>query len=723
MNSSNEEENASRRGAYTRNRQRIGTYPFITTYQSDLDCAWGQSSQGRDGAPPRKEDQGIERLPDQGACVRLCGGDPIVYGDLQSWAEWAREHGAAEIEIDGPGFSLADDHHWENLKRVNPGAVRVHLATTDPERSLEWTGRDEVVEQSIKGLHRLLSASIPAACVIPINGLTVATLTQSVIDLATEFQGQVPIILERMPLRTEDEKSWKELEGLNAALAELPTPLPGDTQLWFDHLKGYPACMLEPGNQRPGWFAVSSHPRPIESMPSPEKCADCSFQKSCNWYPMGAAPAYVMTPLGEDIAPELLDHASWHTRDQGLGRDGQQILELDLPDLVCFAPYAAVAINELKHRPVPCAQSWVHTTMDGPEEQAVMDLDKESYQALADQAQERYKVGPFDVQNEDWSIMDMWNGPLHREMRAQMVEGGPSRRCRDMCRVLLGVEKKRGLVNLTQPDSDLTEAVAANRRLLLKELNEGKSILTAKPLELSIGVASKCNITCGFCVGPEGHYGELTDQRLEQVIELLPTLMQLSVVGPGEPLMSPNFLKLLEHIADHGYPSLLVSLTTNGTLLSKKWLERHANIRWSVFRISLNAGSAQTHSAMTGKHFWDRLRESIQMLSEMNADTNNSLRLTLSCVLSKQVMGDMMNFAELVDQSGAQIILEPMTGNLGNLSPYLNEPMTQQVAEECAEVAQSFAIRNRDIHRAFEGMHRYALERIKKQDFEELPWR
>ena len=64
-----------------------------------------------------------------------------------------------------------------------------------------------------------------------------------------------------------------------------------------------------------------------------------------------------------------------------------------------------------------------------------------------------------------------------------------------------------------------------------------------------------------------------------------------------------------------------------------------------------------------------------------------------------------------------------MTGNLGNLSPYLNEPMTQQVAEECAEVAQSFAIRNRDIHRAFEGMHRYALERIKKQDFEELPWR
>jgi molybdenum cofactor biosynthesis enzyme MoaA len=695
----------------------------VTTYQSDLNCAWGQSSQGQDRTAPRKEDQGIERLPGSGVCIRLSGGDPIVYGDLQSWADWAREHSAAELEIDGPGFSLIQDEHWNNLLAVKPGAMRIRLATTDTEKSHQWTGRDDVVRDSLEGMHRLSKASIPTACVIPINTITVATLTQTVLDLSEEFQGALPIILERVPLRTQDEQTWDELEGLNEALAQLPSPLPGDTQLWFDHLKGYPACMLSPENQRPGWFPVASHPRNPEQMPNAKHCTECSFQKSCNWYPMGPAPEQVMTPLGADIHPELLEHASWHTRDQGLGRDGQQILELDRPDLVCFAPYAAVAINELKHRPVPCAQSWVHTTMDGPEEQAVMELDGETYQALADQAQERYKVGPFDVQNEDWSIMDMWNGPLHREMRAQMYEGGPSRRCRDMCRVLLGVEKKRGLVNLTQADSELSEAVAANRRLLLKELNEGKSILTAKPLELSIGVASKCNITCGFCVGPEGHYGELTDQRLEQVIELLPTLIQLSVVGPGEPLMSPNFLKLLEHIADHGYPSLLVSLTTNGTLLSRKWLERHANIRWSVFRISLNAGSAATHAAMTGKHFWDRLSESIKMLAEMNSNPDDSLRLTLSCVLSKQVMGDMMGFAELVNESGAQIILEPMTGNLGNLSPYLNESMTQDVADECATVARSFAIRNREIHRAFEGMQRYALDRLKNKDFEELPWR
>jgi hypothetical protein len=47
-----------------------------------------------------------------------------------------------------------------------------------------------------------------------------------------------------------------------------------------------------------------------------------------------------------------------------------------------------------------------------------------------------------------------------------------------------------------------------------------------------------------------------------------------------------------------------VSLTTNGTLLTPSFLARHAAVRWSHVRVSLNAGSEATHARMTGKRLF-----------------------------------------------------------------------------------------------------------------------
>jgi hypothetical protein len=94
----------------------------------------------------------------------------------------------------------------------------------------------------------------------------------------------------------------------------------------------------------------------------------------------------------------------------------------------------------------------------------------------------RWGYRAFVPADEDWPIDAMWNGPLVRHMRAQMLRGGPSDRCRGNCRVMLGVEEPF-FDALTHPDAELTPAVVANRRLLLEEINAGRDALTAKPLE------------------------------------------------------------------------------------------------------------------------------------------------------------------------------------------------------------------------------------------------
>jgi MoaA/NifB/PqqE/SkfB family radical SAM enzyme len=263
--------------------------------------------------------------------------------------------------------------------------------------------------------------------------------------------------------------------------------------------------------------------------------------------------------------------------------------------------------------------------------------------------------------------------------------------------------------------------VVANRARLRDEICRGATVLDSTPLELTLGVSAHCNFTCGFCSGPEGKYGELSERRLAEVISWLPSLMQLTVVGPGEPLMSVTFRELLERIATDGYPSLTVSLTTNGTLARPSWVERYANIRWGQIRFSINAGSAATHERMTGKQLFDQLLENIEAVAEMRARRSEPFPFVLSCVLSRLIEGDLARYAELVDRYDAVPVLEPMTGNMNDLSPFVDEAATRRLMTECEAVAATWRGRNAQLYRAFEAMARYSRSRLERNDFTTLP--
>ena len=280
----------------------------------------------------------------------------------------------------------------------------------------------------------------------------------------------------------------------------------------------------------------------------------------------------------------------------------------------------------------------------------------------------------------------------------------------------MGVEE-RGLSCFEPADEDLAPPVAANRRLLLAEVVEGKSFLSANPLELDAGVSARCNISCGFCNGPEEGYGDLTDRRRDEIAGMLPSLMRFGVCGPGEPLMSPNYLALLGQISDTGYPSLSVSLTTNGTLLSPAFLERHANVPWSHVRISLNAGSPETHERMTGSKLFRGIMRNLDALCALRERRPGRFRVTLSCVLGEVQMGDLHRFAEVVTSHGTDVAIEPMTGNLGSLSPWVRPDRLAILADELRSVADDYALRNPPLSRAFRAAEGYARTRLGGDEF------
>ena len=221
-----------------------------------------------------------------------------------------------------------------------------------------------------------------------------------------------------------------------------------------------------------------------------------------------------------------------------------------------------------------------------------------------------------------------------------------------------------------------------------------------------------------------GRYGDLSERRYAEVVELLPTLLHLSAVGPGEPLMSAGFQRLLGHIADGAYPSLTVSVTTNGTLVRKSWIERHKAVRWGLIRVSLNAGTAASYERMTGKKgFFENVLAGVELLAEHRDARREPFELVLSCVLSTNVMGELGAFAALAHRYRAGVVLEPMTGDLDGRSPYKTAETIRRVGEECRAIATEYAAKNPALARAFAAMSSFADERSRKRLHVILPRR
>jgi molybdenum cofactor biosynthesis enzyme MoaA len=691
--------------------------PVGVTGRCDLTCPWCHHCRRPDQPAPGFDPPGSP--PDGAVTIRLTGGDPLGYGDLAQAIAWARQNPRARVEVEGHALSLRDETDLRATPTRGMDLLRLTLPGVDPARVGAWTSHPELIERTLRAAATLPGLGLPVHVVIPVNGLTAGSLVETAQAVATHAPG-VPVVLARAPMRAphgsrevvqDPEALWCELGPLRDALRALRDALPPETPLWIDDMEGWGACAIPQELWTPDLLPLvlgDDHRDPARRV-DPAACSQCALATRCAWELREPQP-----PPSPHMRPLDLPAAKALRALSGEDSEPEAASDAELPEALlsrlCVAPWTTLTLYSQGHHPVPCAPAWVDTSLDLPS------LQRDGFVPVG----RLMRAEEYDMGNADWSLHAMWNAPLYRQMRAQMGGGGASTRCRASCRVILGVEE-RGSTFFRIPDASLSPSVRENRRRLLEEILAGRDLLTATPLELTLGVSAHCNFTCGFCTGPQGAYGELTEARLTEVLSWLPGLMQLSVVGPGEPLMSVTFQKLLAEIGTGRYPSLRLSLTTNGTLLRPSWLAKHEGICWGQLRLSLNAGSAATHVRMTGKHLWAQLMENLDAVVAMRDRRDGPFTLALSCVLSQTVAGDLMNFAAIVDRARALPILEPMTGNLNDLSPYVRIDRTRAMRDECQAVADRYAGRNDAIAAAFDAMARFADERLRDQRFDPLP--
>ena len=660
--------------------------------------------------------------------IRLHGGDAFRAETLGDWLSWARQNPRAHVDVEGPAATLAAEDGEsvaEQLIALRPDGITLLFPTAHDDATQRLTGTTYSPTLALVRLGRIAEAGIAISLVFPCNANTVEGLRDVVRLVDQQLGSRADLVLRRAPkvkrtLPLLNASGWDELDALSAQLAGLPSALPGGLRLHMDPESGYPACALRPEARRPELIPARGDRDPPRPHPL-DACFGCAWNLRCQWTPLqGAVPAAAqLSPLAHDEALALQEEAQdpSATHRPHARRAKWSRAEQGLPELLCVAPWTSMAATESYLHPVPCALSWTENAVPTEEAARELGLSDEEMRGLEERATQPPLQGFFHcLDNEELSLAELWNNPLLRVMRREMFRAaGASKHCRSMCRTVMGVEDRSAEL-LARHDHELTPEVVANRRLLLDEMRAGRTVLTATPLELVMGVSANCNITCGFCHGPEGRYGELTDARREEIERWLPNLMSLSVSGPGEPLMSRNYLRLLERIAGGNYPSLRVALTTNGTLLTPAFLERHKAVQWAHVRVSLNAGSAKVHERMTGKALFSRVIENIEALVQLRDSREPPFDITLSCVLSEMGMGDLHAFASLATRLKTRIVVEPMYGDLEGLSPWTRPEKLVVLADELASVADVYALANPPLSKAFRAVERFARERLQSGD-------
>lgn len=133
------------------------------------------------------------------------------------------------------------------------------------------------------------------------------------------------------------------------------------------------------------------------------------------------------------------------------------------------------------------------------------------------------------------------------------------------------------------------------------------------PREIQLEVTGACNLACRMCLvryRPKlgKREGAMCLHVFKAIVDDLPDLEKLTLQGLGEPLLAPDFDRMVEYACARG---IRVGFNTNGTLLTRERAERlvAAGVDW--LHVSLDGATKETYEAIRDGSDFDRVRTNI----------------------------------------------------------------------------------------------------------------
>jgi MoaA/NifB/PqqE/SkfB family radical SAM enzyme len=207
-----------------------------------------------------------------------------------------------------------------------------------------------------------------------------------------------------------------------------------------------------------------------------------------------------------------------------------------------------------------------------------------------------------------------------------------------------------------------------DEKAVLPEVKYGfvAHLKAAFPSQFVIDVSELCNLACIHCPHPEfkksQHFaGRLLDPLLnrkliDEIAEYgAEATLYLRYAAQGEPMTHPKLFEMTRYAADH--VKAAINLTTNGALMSGKWLDAAATSGINVFDISIDAFRDDTYARIrVHGHLADVIRN-IRELIKLRDQSSSRFQVITSFVEQDLNIGETDDFKRFWEDEGCDFVL------------------------------------------------------------------
>jgi len=186
------------------------------------------------------------------------------------------------------------------------------------------------------------------------------------------------------------------------------------------------------------------------------------------------------------------------------------------------------------------------------------------------------------------------------------------------------------------------------------------------PSQILVDVAEVCNLACTHCPHPEfkksEHYTgsyldpELNAKLVDEVRDHGQAYTQyIRYASAGEPLVHPHIYEMMEYATQRsGVP---VTLTTNGTTMTEKRIERLIAAGVNVIDISIDAYTPETYAIVRVGGDLLVTRANVLKLIELSKQRGSRTKVVVSYVETPQNSHETAQFEAFWNENGADYVV------------------------------------------------------------------
>lgn len=160
------------------------------------------------------------------------------------------------------------------------------------------------------------------------------------------------------------------------------------------------------------------------------------------------------------------------------------------------------------------------------------------------------------------------------------------------------------------------------------------------PNHVHLEISTACNLNCVICPRTYGYHADhrnddfISPEILREVVNSSLPLASATLHGFGEPLLHPDFVKLLCCFTVRGWK---IGFTTNATLLTERIAAALVENRVESLTVSLDAASPELFASLRGGASLDEVTANLRRLQELKWAMNSALpRVSMNMVLTRR---------------------------------------------------------------------------------------